>query len=321
MKNKILIVTGDPNSINSEIIYKCWKKINNSLKERIYFISNYNLINNQFKKLNYSIKIRKVNNINQKILSNDFKIINIDLKFTHPFNVPLKSSSKFIIESLDLAHKYGLRNNVIGIINCAIDKRLLNKKKIGVTEYLSSKCKIKNNSEAMLIRNNNLAVSPITTHIDVKDISKNIEIKTIVNKVKTIDLWYKKKLNKKPKIAVLGLNPHNAELRKNSEENKKIIPAILRLQKLKINLEGPLVADTIFINDYKKYDVIVGMYHDQVISPFKTLFKFDAINVTLGLKYLRVSPDHGIGANIIQKNRANEISLLNCINFINNFKC
>ena len=56
---------------------------------------------------------------------------------------------------------------------------------------------------------------------------------------------------------------------------------------------GPYVADTIFINDYKKFNVIVGMYHDQVLAPFKALYKFDAINITLGLKYLRASPDHG----------------------------
>ena len=61
------------------------------------------------------------------------------------------------------------------------------------------------------------------------------------------------------------------------------------------------------------------MYHDQVLTPFKTLYKFDAINVTLGLKYLRVSPDHGVAANLIKKNKANASSLIECINFINKF--
>ena len=64
-------------------------------------------------------------------------------------------------------------------------------------------------------------------------------------------------------------------------------------------MDGPLVSDTIFINDYKKYDIIIGMFHDQVLAPFKTLFKFNAINLTLGLKYLRVSPDHGTAKNLI----------------------
>ena len=139
----------------------------------------------------------------------------------------------------------------------------------------------------MLIKNKNLAVSPITTHLDVKEISKNLNTRKIINKIKTLNLWYKKNLKRKPKIAVLGLNPHNAELRDNSEERKIIIPSILKLKKKGFDISGPLAADTIFINDYKNYDVIVGMYHDQIIPPFKTLFKFDAINVTLGLKYLK----------------------------------
>ena len=92
------------------------------------------------------------------------------------------------------------------------------------------------------------------------------------------------------------------------------------MKKIGFKIEGPLVADTIFINDYKKYDVIVGMYHDQVLAPFKALFKFDAINITLGLKYFRASPDHGVARNIIKKNKANPSSLLECIKFVNKLK-
>ena len=73
-----------------------------------------------------------------------------------------------------------------------------------------------------------------------------------------------------------------------------------------------------FIEDYKKFNVIVGMYHDQVLIPFKTLFKFNAINITLGLNYIRVSPDHGTATNIIRKNKANYVSLFECVKFINN---
>ena len=78
------------------------------------------------------------------------------------------------------------------------------------------------------------------------------------------------------------------------------------------------MADTIFINDYKKFDIIVGMYHDQVLAPFKALFKFNAINLTLGLKYLRVSPDHGTAKKFNKKKKL-IISLIKCIKFINKF--
>ena len=319
MKKKIIIVGGDPNSINSELIYKSWKKIDKSLRNRIYIISNYSLLKAQFKKLNYKIKLKKIKDIHKKNSENKLKIIDINLDFKNPFKIPYKSSSNFILDSLNFAHKLALKKEITGFINCAIDKKLLGKSKIGVTEYLASKCKIKNNSEVMLIKNDKLAVSPITTHLNIREISKKIKKTLIITKVKTIDNWYKKKLKKNPKIAILGLNPHNAEMRKDSEEKKIIIPAIKKLRQLGLNIKGPLVSDTIFINDYKNFDVIIGMFHDQVLTPFKTLYKFNAINVTLGLKYLRVSPDHGVAVDLIGKKRANYTSLLNCIKFINKF--
>ena len=131
---------------------------------------------------------------------------------------------------------------------------------------------------------------------------------------------FKKHSQIKPKIGILGLNPHNAELKQKSEERKIIIPAITKLKKKRVNIKGPLVSDTVFISEYKNYDVIVGMYHDQVLSPFKTLYKYDGVNVTLGLKYLRVSPDHGTAKELIGKKVAKDTSLTRCIKFVNKFK-
>ena len=172
----------------------------------------------------------------------------------------------------------------------------------------------------MLIKSNNFSVAPITTHIKVKDIHKNIKKEIIIKKLITINNWFRKFYKKKPRIGILGLNPHNAELERNSEEKKIIIPSIKRLKKQGINVVGPLVADTVFINEFKKYDVIVGMYHDQVLTPLKSIFKFDAINITLGLKYIRLSPDHGVAKDILKKKIANHSSLLSCIKFLEKLK-
>ena len=316
MRNKIIIISGDPNSINSEIIYKSWKKINKSLKKKIYLISNVNLIKKQLKKLNINLKLNRVKNIYENNKIKGIKIIDVKINFKDPFKVSKKSSSNFVIKSLDLAHKLAHDKSVKGIINCAIDKTLLNSKNLGVTEYLAAKCKVKDESEVMLIANKKLAVCPITTHINLKDVSKKITIEKIYKKIKSINIWFKKKYRRKPRIAILGLNPHNSEFVKDSEEIKVILPSIRRLKKSFIKIDGPLSADTLFINDFKYYDVIVGMYHDQILTPFKTLYKFDAINITLGLNYPRVSPDHGTAKELIGKNRANEESLINCLNYI-----
>ena len=318
MNKKILILSGDPNSINSEIIYKSWKKISSALKKKIYFISNYNLLKKQFSRLKYKIELEKVNNLNSTN-SKKIKILNIKLKFNHPFKVHKNQSKKFLEESIDYAHKLALSSQVTGIITCPINKKLLNQSKIGLTEYLAKKCNVKKFSEVMLITNEIFSVCPVTTHIDLKEVSKKISKHIIIQKIKTIDKWFRKYKRKKPKVCVLGLNPHNAELRRGSEEKKVIIPAISNLKKDGVKIIGPVSADTIFMNQYKKYDVVVGMYHDQVLSPFKTIFKLDAINVTLGLKYLRVSPDHGIASDLIMKKKANAKSLIKCINFLKRF--
>ncbi len=317
---KILILLGDPASINSEIIFKTWKKLNKNLKNRIYIISSFNVFKAQMKKLNYKFDLIKMDNTKKNINSDKFKIINLDLPFKDPFKFNRIKLERHINECFDLAHKIALnKKKISGIINCPVDKKTLNYKGFGITELLASKCQVNKNSEIMLIRNNELAVSPITTHNNLKDVSRILNKKMIITKIKSINYNYQKIFLKKPKIAILGLNPHNAELRKNSEEKKFIIPAIKHLKKKNIKVYGPFVSDTIFIDDYKKFDVIVGMYHDQVLAPFKALYKFDAINLTLGLKYLRLSPDHGVAKNLIGKNKADPTSLKECIKFLNRF--
>ena len=230
-----------------------------------------------------------------------------------------KKTREDVIKCLNMAHRFALNEKAVGLINCPINKTLL-KKKIGVTEYLANKSKIKENTVAMLINNQKLSVCPITTHTDLKDVASKLNKKEIVDKVITIQKWFKRRIKRKPRIAILGLNPHNAELRKNSEEKKIIIPAITKLKRLGFLVTGPMVADTLFIEEYKKFDVIIGMFHDQVLAPFKTLFKFQAINITLGLNYLRVSPDHGVAKNLILKKKANAESLTRCIDFMDKFK-
>jgi 4-hydroxy-L-threonine phosphate dehydrogenase PdxA len=319
MNRKIVLVGGDPNSINSEIIYKCWKKLPNKIKKRIILISNYKLLKDQFKKLNYNIKLSNEQNLFKLNKSNELKILNIKLDYKDPFKVPLKSAKPFVLKSLDLAHKLALNKQIAGIINCPINKNLLGNKKIGVTEYLANKCLVKKNSEVMIIKNKELMISPITTHLDIRSISNKINKKLIITKINVINSWFKKTFKRQPVIAVLGLNPHNAELRKNSEEKKIIIPAIKNLKKSGFKLDGPLSSDTIFINNYKNYDLIVGMYHDQILGPFKALYKFDAINITLGLKYIRVSPDHGVAVDRIKKKTSSAVSLIKCFDYIDKF--
>ena len=173
MKNKIIIIGGDAQSINSEIICKMWKKANRNIKKNIYLITNFEMFKSQINKLGYKIDLAKVSNINEKSKINRLKILNINMNFKNCFKVSNRENSNFVIKSLIYGHKLGLENSVKGIINCPIDKNLLKKtKKIGVTEFLAFKNNVKNHSEVMLIHNKRFSVVPITTHVKIEQINK-----------------------------------------------------------------------------------------------------------------------------------------------------
>ena len=115
----------------------------------------------------------------------------------------------------------------------------------------------------------------------------------------------------------MGLNPHCETTDNISEEKKEIIPAIKYLIKKKIKINGPIAADTFFLNkNLKKFDVVVGMYHDQVLTPSKTLFKFDAINITIGLPFIKITPDHGPNIDMIGKNQTDPSSIFYAFDFL-----
>ena len=317
----IIIVLGEPYSIFAEIFFKCLKnKSINKIKSKIILIGSKKLLLKQMIRLGFNYKIKEINKEeikNLKFKNKKINIINTDFKFKRTFDKISNKSSKYIENSFKISLEILKNYKSMGMINGPISKvHFLNKKYLGITEYLFKKTKTKK-QPVMLIYNSKISVSPITTHLPVKYIAKNLTSKKIINNVLEISNFYKSKLKKKPNIAVLGLNPHCETIDKFSEEEKIIKPAIKFLKNKKINVLGPFPADTFFLwKNIKKFDVVVGMYHDQVLTPMKTLYKFDAINLTLGLPFIRVSPDHGPNEKMIGKNISSPKSLLSALNFI-----
>ena len=315
MKKPIAIIAGEPNSINTEIIAKAWKK--NKIFKNLFIVGNYSLIKKQIIKLGFSIPLIKISKFKDFKRENRLIVLDVPIKFKQIFDVNSSEVRTHIFKCLDIVHQLAIKKKIIGFINAPIDKKIFNNKYLGLTEYLSKKNKSKNN-EVMMIYNKKLSVVPLTTHIPINNVTNKINFNLINKKIISLNKTYLKLFNKKPKIAILGLNPHNSENKTLSIENKIIRPAIIKLKKLKINIKGPFPADTAFSKqNIISYDVVVGMYHDQVLAPFKALFEYDAINITLGLKYIRVSPDHGIAKDIVGLNKANPQSLISAINSFN----
>ena len=316
----ILIVHGEPNSIFSEIFFNYFKsKYSKTNSSKIVLIGNKLLIKRQMKKLKYNLHINQIDNI-RSASKNIINIINVDFRFKNVFSKIDSSSNKYIEDCFNKALEIIKDNKVHKLINGPISKNHFLKKKFpGITEYMAFKTRSKD--PVMLIYNHELATVPVTTHIPIKNVSRFIKKQRIINKIDKVDKFYKSKLKKIPQIAVLGLNPHCESIESISEEKKEIIPAINYLLRKKIKVSGPFSADTFFLHkNIKKFDVVVGMYHDQVLTPIKTLFKFDAINVTLGLPFLKVTPDHGPNENMIGKNKSDPSSLLYALKFLTKIK-
>ena len=314
----IIIVAGEPNSVFLEIFFKSLKT--NKYKSPLILIASIKLLKKQMKKLSFFLQVNIIDkDFNQfsKLNNEKINLIDVDYKFKNCFDKISDKSNNYISESFEIALKILTKNKFSKFINGPISKKyFLKGKSLGITEYLAKKAN-KNNNVAMLIYNKKLSVSPITTHLALKDVHKHISKQKICNHIKLVAEFYKKNFKKNPKIAITGLNPHCESNFRDCEEDVVIIPAIKNLKTKNFKIEGPFSADTIFMREQsKKFDVIVGMYHDQVLTPMKALFGFDAINITLGLPFIRISPDHGPNSSMLGKNVSNPKSLIEALKFL-----
>ncbi len=313
----ILIISGEPNSIFSEILLKSLKIL--KIKRTIILISSLKILQLQMRKLKYkkNIKIIDPEKLkNYRLNNKSINLIDVNFSQNRPFNKISSKSNNFLKKSFHTAFRLVKNQKIKKIINGPISKKhFLGKKYLGITEYISNHFSIKNN--CMLIFNKKLSVATVTTHLPLKLVPKNINKKIIQNKIKLIQEFYKKKLNINPRIGVLGLNPHCESILKYNEDERVIRPIVNKMKKKGYNVSGPYPADTIFLkNNRKRFDVILGMYHDQVLGPIKTLYEYDAINITLGLPFIRISPDHGPNEKMQGKNLSNPLSLIRAINFL-----
>ena len=317
MKNKpVVIICGDPESTFNEILIKTLKsKAFRNFKFPIIIICSEKLFQNELKKLKTKINLQKFENKN-KLLKNKIYIVDIPLK---KGNLSLLKKNEYIKKSFDVGLNLSKKNNSLALINGPISKTTFLKGKFkGITEYLAFKTKSIN--EVMLIFNKELSVCPITTHVPISKVSQKIKKEVIFKKINKINEFYKKFLSLKPNIAVTGLNHHCETFTGKNIEKEEILPAIKKLKNKKIKILGPLSADTIFLEaNRKKFDVIVGMYHDQVLAPMKTIFGFNAINITIGLPFIRITPDHGPNYKMFGLNRSKPDSLIQAFSFVKNY--
>ena len=321
-KKVILITAGDPASISTEITIKAIErnKVNKNINPIV--VTDPTLVEKCKNQIGSKIKI---NLIDDKINFSDYKenflnIIPIKLENEIKFGIPDVKNFSFIKSSIIVTTNLCMNGIADAIVTNPINKNIMHRSGFnfeGHTDFLAS-LSIKKKNPVMMLVSKGLKTLPLTIHVPLKDVSKLITKELIFSKVKVavedLEIFF---AIKKPSIIVTGLNPHAGENGDFGDEEIKVIkPAIDELKKLKnISITGPISADTAFSSNNRiNYDLAVCMYHDQALIPIKTLDFYNGVNVTLGLDFIRTSPDHGTGFDIAGKNLADQKSLISAIN-------
>jgi 4-hydroxythreonine-4-phosphate dehydrogenase len=313
MKPIIAITIGDINGIGPEVVLK-------SLYDRKNFEGSIPLLfgpvdiwDDVSRELGLGLKFLPFRSV--KDLST--KYINVfDIYFSPKINTGSISKESGYLSALSIfiAHQFCAKNICKALVTSPISKEALNSAGFpfhGHTEMLAELSKSK--KYCMMLMGEGIRVGLVTTHSPINKVSKEITKIKILDKIDTINKSLKNDFKiKNPRIAVLGLNPHAGDGGVlGDEENRIIIPAILKAKQKKYNLAGPFAADGFFarykLNDF---DAVLAMYHDQGLIPLKMLAKGKGINFTAGLNIIRTSPDHGTAFDITGKNLAKPDSMI-----------
>lgn len=316
-KIKIGITQGDVNGIGLEVIVKTL------MEPGITEICTPVLFSSQ-KTVSYYRKVLGLEEFNFNPIR-DFsqfnnKKSNVFICYEEEVNIemgkPTELSGKYALLSLEKATQALLNNQIDVLVTGPIHKHNIQSPEFsfpGHTEYLGAKL---GGEPLMLLCSDELKVAVVTGHIPVKDVASKISTEKVYQKINQLYKSLKEDFGvRKPKIAVLGLNPHAGDNGVIGNEDKDIIvPAVQKASSENKMVYGPYSADGFFGNGtYKQFDAILAMYHDQGLVPFKTLSFNNGVNYTAGLNYVRTSPDHGTGYDIAGKNIANETSFKKAI--------
>jgi len=305
---RVGISIGDLNGIGSEIILKTFQD-----KRMLEFctpviFASVKLISQCIKEFDIDIQIQGIDTI-EKIIDKKVNVFNVwKEQVDVQFGKEEKTAGSYAIKSLEAAVAALKTDKIDVLVTAPINKSNVQSESFnfpGHTDYLAKEL---NGDSLMLMISEGLRVGLLTDHVAVKDIASTITRELIEKKINTVNKTLLQDFGiEKPKIAVLGINPHNGD---NGvigvEDDTTLKPALDNLRNNGKMVFGPYAADSFFgSGNYKNFDVIIASYHDQGLVPFKTLAFGNGVNFTAGLSHVRTSPDHGTAYDVAGKNKAN----------------
>ena len=315
--NKFVFTCGDINGIGPEIVIKTLNRITNQkASDKYFFICPLNIFEDAaiHIKPTFSYKIK-----NQKKLDSSASVTIINPgSAKQVIGKSTITSGKAAYKSLILSYDLLKTGEADAVITAPISKTAIKMAGInftGQTEMFARWSNTKN--YAMTFLSNKMCSALFTIHHPLKDVSKLFNFKNLSALVEVIINTLKLDLEiVNPKIAVLGLNPHAGENGIIGREEIDIITPVIKKYTKSVEIEGPFSSDAFFGSKaYKNYDMIIGMYHDQVLIPFKLLNFGGGVNYTAGLPIVRTSPDHGVAYDIAGKFIADESSMLQAFKY------
>ncbi len=333
MKPIIAITMGDPGGIGPEIILKSLPQVQ-TRRAITFVIGALKVFQKTAERIHLPCQLHEVRALDRSLLrENAVNLLDIGNEAR-----AVAKKCGIDIENVDSGWETGKvspRNGVLaytavkiaayqgacgliqGVVTAPVNKtsiRYVDKDFVGHTEYLAKVAEV--DRFAMMFVSQKLRVTLVTIHRPLREVAASLKEDDILSKIMLTREFLAKRLKiQDPKIAVAALNPHGKEFGK--EEERIIEPAVRRARQKGISAAGPLPGDQVFFDAYEgRFDSVVAMYHDQGLAPFKMIAFHDGVNVTLGLPYLRTSPDHGTGFDIAFQGKANPKSFVNAFRLI-----
>lgn len=312
--NRFVFTCGDTNGIGPEITIKALNKISTkNKKDQFILIIPRNIFNSTKELIKPIFSFRSTNNLDSKILSSSQFIL---LKLNSTKQIPGKAtadSGRAAYQALKSSYKFLQKGYADAVVTAPVSKtalKLAGVKYPGQTEMFADWCSAKN--FVMTFLSKNLKVGLYSIHISLKKVSKSLNIKQLRKKLEIVNSMLIRDLGiSGPRIALLGLNPHAGENGIIGDEELKIMKPLIQDANKIGNIQGPFSSDAFFAQrKFKNYDFVFGLYHDQVLIPFKYINSGKGVNFSAGLPIVRTSPDHGVAYDIAGKGIADESSMV-----------
>jgi 4-hydroxythreonine-4-phosphate dehydrogenase len=316
----LALTVGDPAGIGPEIALAAWLSRRQHALPAFYLLGDAALMAARAKPLGMEVPLAEVEP-GEAVprFAETLPIVPLAAKFHDDPGRPDVANVPGILESIERAVADVFAGNAAAVVTCPIAKKVLYDGGFrfpGHTEYLAELAKARTGVEArpvMMLAGPKLRAVPVTIHIPLAAVPRALTTRDIVETCEIVAAELARRFGiAGPRLAVAGLNPHAGEDGSIGREDEEVVrPAVAALRAAGIDARGPLPADTLFHGRAREtYDAAICMYHDQALIPAKTLGFDDAVNVTLGLPFIRTSPDHGTAFDIAGKGVAKPDSLV-----------